>query len=296
MRHLGEFAALGTAFCWTISALSFEAAGRRIGSMAVNLIRLVMAWGFLALYGWLVRGLPLPTDAPAETWLWMSLSGLAGFFFCDLCLFRAWVLIGPRLGTLIFSLSPPLTALLGWLAFGEKLTWLNWVGMAVTLSGVAWVVSERKTGSTPSIWRVSTWGVTLAVGGAVGQSVALVCIKKGLGGYNVVAATQIRVMAGIAAFAILFAVVNWYPRVFRGLGNGRAMGLMGVGAFAGPFIGVSLLILSARHLPGGLVLTFVATVPVMILPFMIVLHKERISLRAAAGAGVAVGGVALLFL
>ena len=296
MRYLGEFAALGTAFCWTISALSFEAAGRRVGSMAVNLIRLVMAWGLLAMYGWLVRGLPVPSDASAETWLWMSLSGLAGFFFCDLCLFRAWVLIGPRLGTLIFSLSPPLTALLGWVVLGEELTGWNWLGMAVTLGGVAWVVAERKIQASVATWRVSPWGVMLAAGGAVGQAVALVLIKRVPGHYDVVAATQIRVTAAVAAFAILFAAVAWYPRVFRGLRNGRAMGLMSLGAFVGPFVGVSLLVLALRHRPSGVISTFVATVPVLILPFMVVLYKERISLRAAAGACVAVGGVALLFL
>ena len=295
MQYLGEFAALGTALCWTVSALSFEAAGRRIGSMAVNLIRLTMAWGFLALYGWLVRGLALPTDASGHTWLWLGVSGLAGFFFCDLCLFRAWVLIGPRLGTLVFSLSPPLMALLGWLFLGETLTWLNWLGMVVTLGGVAWVVSERKIRANVAMWRVSAWGVTLALGGAVGQAVAALCIKQAGGDYDVFAATQIRVTAGIAAFAVLFAVINWYPRVFRGLRNGQAMGLMSVGALAGPFLGVSLLILSLRHLPGGVVLTFVAVVPVFILPFTIVLYKERVSLRAVCGAGVAIGGVALLF-
>ena len=41
--NVGEFAALAVACCWTISALSFEAAGRRVGSLSLNLIRLVMA-------------------------------------------------------------------------------------------------------------------------------------------------------------------------------------------------------------------------------------------------------------
>jgi drug/metabolite transporter (DMT)-like permease len=36
--------------------------------------------------------------------------------------------------------------------------------------------------------------------------------------------------------------------------------------------------------------------PVLIIPFVILIHKERVSLRAALGALVAVGGVALLWL
>ena len=45
----GELAALGTALCWTVSSLAFTAAARRMGSLALNLIRLVIALAFLTL-------------------------------------------------------------------------------------------------------------------------------------------------------------------------------------------------------------------------------------------------------
>ena len=44
----------------------------------------------------------------------------------------------------------------------------------------------------------------VALGGAVGQAVGLVLSKYGMGNYNVFAATQIRILAGIIGFAILF--------------------------------------------------------------------------------------------
>ena len=53
---MGEIAALGTAVCWMVSALSFETAGKRIGSLSLNMIRLVMAFGLLGLYALVVRG------------------------------------------------------------------------------------------------------------------------------------------------------------------------------------------------------------------------------------------------
>ena len=82
--NIGELAALGTAVCWAGSALSFDAAGRRIGSLSVNLLRLPIALTALAAVGYVTRGLPLPTDATAEAWLWLSVSGLIGFAFGDL--------------------------------------------------------------------------------------------------------------------------------------------------------------------------------------------------------------------
>jgi drug/metabolite transporter (DMT)-like permease len=111
--RVGELAALGTALCWTITALSFESAGKRIGSLTVNLIRLLMAAVFFALYGWLVRGLAVPTDAGAYAWTWLGLSGLVGFLIGDLLLFQAFVDIGARISMLIYASVPPITALLG---------------------------------------------------------------------------------------------------------------------------------------------------------------------------------------
>jgi hypothetical protein len=39
-NYIGELAALGTAFFWTITALAFERASFKVGSLAVNIIRL----------------------------------------------------------------------------------------------------------------------------------------------------------------------------------------------------------------------------------------------------------------
>lgn len=144
MEHAGELAALGTAVCWVATALSFEAAGRRVGSLTVNLVRLVLAVGMLAAANWLRRGLPLPTDATAHAWLWLTVSGLVGFTFGDLCLFRAFVVLGARLSTLVMSLVPPLTAMIGWLVLGEVLALRDLLGMSLTLGGVVWAVAERR--------------------------------------------------------------------------------------------------------------------------------------------------------
>jgi drug/metabolite transporter (DMT)-like permease len=42
--------------------------------------------------------------------------------------------------------------------------------------------------------------------------------------------------------------------------------------------------------------TIIGTMPVLILPFVVVLYREPVSLRAVAGAIVSVAGVAMLML
>ena len=297
MTYIGEIAALSTVFCWAIGTLAFEAAGRRIGSTPLNFIRLGMAWGMLAIWGLVSsRYVLIPFDASSEQWLWLGLSGLVGFFLGDLCLFRALVLIGPRLCTLVFTLAPVMTALLGWLILGERLTWTSGLGMALTLGGVVWVVAERKVDASVKHWHPSAWGVTLAVLGALGQALGMVLGKKVIEGMDPIAATQIRITAALPAFAILFLALRWYPRVVQGLKNRRAMALMTLGAFVGPVLGVSLLMLSMQYLPAAVSQTFVAALPIVILPFVIVIHKERVSPRAAIGSVLAVAGVAILFI
>lgn len=293
---VGELAALGTAVCWTVTSIAFQTAGRRVGSLAVNLIRLVLALGLLAAWGAVVHGRPLPTDAGGHQWLWLSLSGLVGFTFGDLCLFRALVVIGARLSMLLMALVPPLTALTGWLVLGEQLSALDGCGMALTIAGVAWVVAERAPDTTAVRDRLSLPGILLGLGGAAGQAVGLVLSKHGMQGYDPFAATQIRVLAGAAGFAVLFVAIRWWGNVAAALRDSRAMAALSVGAVFGPFLGVSLSLVAVRHAASGVAATIMSLVPVLILVPSVLLFHERVSLRAVLGSAVAVGGSALLFL
>ncbi len=293
--YAGEFAALATAFCWTFTAMAFEAAGKRVGSLSVNLLRLFLAAIFLSAFGLVFRGLALPLDATGHAWLWLALSGIVGLVFGDGCLFRALVLIGPRLATLIMSLAPPFAALLGWIMMGETLSVMDWAGMGLTLFGVSWVVLERTPDPGGKIRRASLGGLLFALAGAAGQGGGLVLSKYGMGTYDAFAATQIRVFAGIVGFSVLFVFLGWWPRVLEAARKPSAMGYTAIGSFFGPFLGVSLSLLAVQFIEAGVAQTFMSIVPVLIIPFVIVVHKERVSLRAVAGALVAVAGVSLLF-
>jgi len=295
--HLGEIAALATAGCWTVTSMSFEAAGKRIGSLSVNLIRLVMAIVFLSLTCWVLNGAPYPAGASTHAWTWLAVSGVVGFALGDLCLFRAFVLVGARTGMLMMSLVPPITALIGYLLLGETLMALDWVGMGLTVGGVSWVVAERRKGQDGVAQRRPLTGILLALGGACGQAVGLVLSKYGMGDeLDPVAANLIRVYAGTGTFVLIFTAIGWWPQVLSALRNGPAMLRVTNGAFFGPFLGVSLSLLAVQLTETGVASTIMSVVPVLIIPPAILIFKERVSMRAVLGAMVAVGGVALLFL
>ena len=294
--HAGELAALGTACCWTLTAIVFESAGRRVGSLPVNLLRLVIALGFLAAFGAIVRGMPLPTDATPQAWAWLSVSGVIGFTVGDLCYFRALVVLGARVSILLMALVPPFTALIGWTILGERLSALDWLGMALTVGGVVWVTLERRPAAGGGNARISASGLLLGLGAALGQAAGLILSKHGMGSYDAFAATEIRVLAGAAGFCLVFTVLGWWSRVGAALRDGVAMKRIGVGAFFGPFIGVSLSLFAVQHAPAGVAATIIEIQPVLILVPAALIFHERITLRAVGGAILAVGGAALLFL
>jgi drug/metabolite transporter (DMT)-like permease len=139
-------------------------------------------------------------------------------------------------------------------------------------------------------------GLLLALGGAAGQAVGLALSKYGMGRYDPFAATHIRVIAGGVGFVVLFFLLRRWRLVFRALGDGGAVARTALGAAFGPFLGVSLSLVAVQHTQAGVAATLMALVPVLIIPVSILVMKERVSLRAVAGALIAVAGAALLFL
>jgi drug/metabolite transporter (DMT)-like permease len=197
------------------------------------------------------------------------------------------------------SLAPPLTALIGWLILGETLAPRDWLGMTLTLVGIGWAILDRTPAFTEHARppaRTIAFGVGLAGIGALGQAGGLVLSKLGMGSYDAFAATQIRIIAGIAGFAIVFTVLGWWPRVFAALSDRRAMAMTATGAVFGPFLGVSLSLLSVQHAPAGVAASLMATSPILVIPLVVVLRGERVGLGGIAGAIVAVAGVVLLML
>ncbi|MCB2194604.1 MAG: DMT family transporter [Bacteroidetes bacterium] len=309
--HLGEYAALLTAVFWTITGIAFESAGKKVGSLSTNLIRLFMAFIFIGIYSLITRGSFIPFDASTHNWVWLSLSGLVGFVIGDLLLFEAYVVIGSRISMLIMSLTPPITALLGWLIMGEVLTPQNFLGMLLTLVGIMLVVLDRKpknkdvvdspsNGIKPTKNKIKLnypiIGILLAFGGAVGQGTGLVLSKFGMQDFDPFAATQIRVITGFVGFSILFVFMRRWKKVIEAIKNKKAMTRLGIGAFFGPFLGVSFSLLSVKHTTTGVASTIMAIVPVLIIPPAVIFFKEKVTLKEIIGSVIAVGGVALFFM
>jgi len=295
-NHIGEFAALFTAVCWTVTALAFESASNKVGSVAVNLIRLVLAMLFLSVFCYVSRGKFFPVDASANTWMWLSLSGLIGFVIGDLFLFESYTIIGSRISMLIMTLVPPITAFLSWLMLGETLTLFNFLGMALTLGGIAIVIVNKGSGEKMFSFTHSLRGVLFAFIGAVGQAVGLVFSKVGMGNYSAFAATQIRIITGIVGFSIVITLWKKWHNVRSAVKNVPAIKRIGLGSVFGPFLGVSFSLYAVQHANAGIASTIMAIVPILIIPASLIFLRQKATLKEIIGAVISVSGVALFFL
>lgn len=295
-NHTGEFAALFTAFFWTVTSLAFETASNKIGTVAVNILRLIIGFIFLTIYAFIRRGLILPTDASAENWIWLALSGLVGFVFGDLFLFKSYTIIGSRFSMLIMTLVPPMTAFFSFLIIGERLTLFHGLGMTLTFAGISMAIFGRTGKGEKLSLKLAPKGILYALGGAVGQALGLVLSKLGLRDYDPFAATQIRIIAGIFGYAALVTLLFRWGNVSRALQNKEGMAYTTLGSFFGPFLGVSFSLVAVKYTEAGVASTIMSLVPVFIILPAVVLYKEKVTLAEMLGAVVSVGGVALFFM
>ena len=294
--HFGEFAALLTAVFWTVTALAFEGATKRVGPFAVNLIRLIFALVFLSFMSYFSRGLAFPTDATTHIWLWLGLSGVVGFILGDYFLFASYPLIGSRMAMLMMTLAPPMAAFFGWLALGETMNIKGLAGMLLVISGIGIAIWNKPNGEQKSRLKFPIKGLIFAFIGALGQGGGIVLSKYGMGQYDAFAATQVRVIVAIIGFTLIITFLRRWKNVKAAFKNKPALRGIILGSVFGPFLGVSFSLLAVQNTNTGTASTIMAIVPVLIILPAVVLYKQKVSLAEIAGAFLSVFGVALFFI
>jgi drug/metabolite transporter (DMT)-like permease len=294
--HIGEIAAFVTAVCWTVTPIAFEAAGKRVGSLTVNFIRLVIAFVLIGLFTLVTRGMFLPIDATSVNWTWLTVSGLIGFVIGDLFLFEAYVRIGARISLLIMAAVPPITALAGFIILHETLTALDLLGMFITVGGIALVILVKGKEAKKVQLSHPLRGIIYAFIGALGQSFGTVYSKFGMGDYNAFAATQIRIIAAIVGFSIVVTARKHWKNIFQSLKDYTAIKSIAIGSVFGPFIGVSLSLLAVQHTTTGVASTITSISRILIIPISIFVFKEKVSAKEIIGAFITILGVSLLFI
>ncbi len=306
MPYIGEAAALATALLWSFTSIFFSEAGKRIGAFKVNKLRLLIAVLIYGVVLMIKTGSPVPGGIGQAALWWLCLSSLIGLVIGDSMLFKAFVVLGPRLTTLIFASSPIMATIIAWIFLDEQLGRWDLLGIAITIAGVTWVVAERRYSNDRRVHEGHpdsasfAAGILLALGGSLGQAAGLVTSKQAMLNVGEVVgpfeASYIRMLFALAAIGLIALLRRQIGATARVVKNREAMSLVFGGAMVGPFLGVWLSLVAVSLIPAGIAATLNATVPVFVIPLVVLIYKEKVSPRAIVGSLVAVGGVALLFL
>jgi drug/metabolite transporter (DMT)-like permease len=271
MPYAGELSAFITAVMWTGSALTFAAATVRVGSVYVNVVRLAAAVVFLFLT---ILIFALPVHVSFTQVIFLSLSGFVGFVFGDTFLFKSYEYNDARIGSLMMSAAPAMAALMAFVFLHETLSFTGIAGMAITLAGIALVVSERKERSTHHV-PISMVGVSYALLGALGQAGGMILAKGAFaeGEINGFVATFIRAFSA----TLVLAPMNYFAGRFTEpkkifMNDTRALQFTLLGAVLGPYIGVTFSLIAISLTNVAIAATIISIVPILMLPAVWILR------------------------
>ena len=309
MQFVGEIISLVVAVSWTVTALFAEVGSKRLGSLQMNVIRMVLSLLMLGTTLWWFTGSPVPLYADGKAWFWLSLSGFVGYLLGDYCLFNSYIWIGSRFGQLFMTLAPPTTALFGWMLLGETLAWNALLGMLVTLTGIGISVLNKGTSNKLSL-KLPLKGVLFGIGAGVGQGVGLVLSKVGMTHYEMsipageemvadlmpFASTFIRAVTGAVGFLIVMGMQKQFHTLVTCVRDGKGMNAAVWATITGPFIGVSLSLMAVQYTEAGIASTLMALTPVFIIWPAHFFFGQKVTFKEVVGACISVIGVSLFFI
>jgi drug/metabolite transporter (DMT)-like permease len=298
----GELAAIVCAAFFAFCSLAFAAAGRVVGSMVVNQVRILLAVVFLLGLHLAMFGEFWPSTMNAEqTWL-LLISGVVGLALGDLFYFHSLTVVGPRLGTLLMATFPLFVVV------GEGFARAHWPGgfevlwMAAIVAGVMLVLTGKKTHGGWRAPRGSSIPLAIVAGvlGSVGQGAGIVLVKlaqdaSGSARQDSLSVTLVRMIAGLVVMGGVFAA----QRLLRKSGarspmTRRTFYLIVVGVIFGPTLGVWLSMIAVELVDAGRAAVLIALTPVLMLPITWIAWGDRPTARAVAGTGLAFAGTAAL--
>jgi len=291
---MSELFAIGTAICIALSSmLSAELAGR-VGVVTLTRWRqLVVATTMVALTtvlgGW--GGL--------QPWhlFWLAVSAVTGIIIAETALNAAIFGIGPRSTMLVFSLNAPFAAVLGVVLLGERLGPIQIGGITLVVAGVMLAVlyggpRDRRIGAAPAEGRRR--GVIFGLISAAGQAAGALTAQPVMADHvSPFAAMAVRCAVAAGFFLALGAIRR---EVIAGGFSWHAFGLAAASALIGSGLGMLLMMAALAQGSVAVVSTLAAMTPVAVLPMVWWRTRRAPPWQGWAGAVMAVGGTALIFL
>lgn len=293
---VGEIAALGTACLWGLSTYMHTNAAKLIGAWPLTLCRTP-----LVLFYNICIALVIGAEwiFPSQSIGWILLSGVLGLGVADTLFYEGCTRIGARTGSILWQMTPCVTAVIAFFALGEALTLINIVGMFIIIGSVLSITTkddeQTDTPVDPKEWR---YGFKLVLISVLALGLSHVCIRKGLSyGLDPLMGSILRIAAAASCAWIAAAVLGHHHKIVERKDNmAKAMKIIFVASFVGTTLGNWIALFSMKYAKAGIAASLISLTPLAIIMITAVHEKKAPSLRVILSVLTACGGSALLFI
>lgn len=294
-RFHGELAALACAAIWAGATLYFKKLGGKFTASYLNFFKCLIA--LILILATAVFTMDAVPYIPNRALLLLLASGFVGIGVGDTAYFESLHYLGARRSLLMGILAPPITGFMAFAFLGEALAPLAWLGIILTISGVAWVVSERTPDSGPQESGHLIRGIVFGSFYAVCQAAGSVLTRSAFlsTDIDVLGSVILRLIAGLV-FLMIWIVLR-RPRLgewIREKGAIKTWVLITWATFIGTYLALIFQQIALKHANAGVAQTLLMTSHLFIIPIMLWKGK-KISLRALIGALIGTGGIVILF-
>lgn len=267
----------------------FKKVGERMSSSGMTLAKGMLSVVMLGAVVWIIGFQAMDSQA---VWILIA-SGLIGIAAGDTFFFKALQDLSPVSMIVLMVMGQVLTILLALVFLQEMPSATEWAGIACIITGVAVALSADLGGEQkPSTKRGLAYGMLAVVCMAVSFTIA----KGPLDRLPSLQSAFVRMAAGTAGIFAVGLMGRQIGGWMQPLRDGKFFLRFFIAVSVVTFGGFWLSLHAMKHLDLALANTLNSTEPIFVLPLAYFVLQEKIKPRSAAGALIAVAGVAIICL
>ncbi len=295
---IGEFAALGAAISWTVSALLYRKALSETKPVSANIVRLTLTSAVLLAFLVATGMLGVLASLPTNVVVLAGVSGIIGLGLGDTLYMISLKMIGVARAVPVTCTYPLFNLLWVALLAGEPITWSVALGAVVIVLGI-WLLSlEGEKDTLDAQKKVLGRGLAVALATALLWSVSIammgLAVKETPNLGDAFAINTIRILTIAVSFAISAPIVD------RGLGflkmRRRTVVTLIAGGIVALGLGWFLLSISFIDTLQSRAVPISSATPLFSTLAGILLLHEKVNVKNVMGSIMIVAGVFIIFL
>jgi len=276
----GQIAAISTAVFWAFAVILFKKSGESVHPIGLNMFKNVFAIVLL------IPTIYIFGDSLTGNFTWgevalLLVSGALGIGIADTLFFRSLNLLGAGLSAIVDCLYSPSIIILAFFWLGERLAFVQIIGLLMILSAVLTITGADKKAPIPK--KDLVWGIVWGVLAMFTMAFGIVMIKTLLNRSPLLPLSEIRLVGGAI---ILVIVLMFHPKrksIIKPHLNRKDWGYLLVGSFIGTYISLVLWLAGMKYTQTSLAAALNQTSNIFIFIFAALFLKEPITRRRLFG-------------